>query len=608
MESKTLYKLALVIAATLVVLGALLAAFHFAYANRVGPRVSIGGVRVGGMTRAEVETLLENTLGRYFEEGLPFTYEDRRVFLDPVYQDDNNIELSHEILYADLDSLVDFAYSVDKGRGFFLNLKDKAFLLAFGKNIRPPFSLDRPALRRALEAEFMEFESPASDATLAYSADQRKFFLQKEQLGHVLDYGAAMDGFERDFLSLRYGGHDISLIPDLPQKKRSDLLPVLDEANALIGQLPVVFESGEDSWEANADEFGNWVVSRPKKKGVALDVDDAAAEEFFVKIREEVDVAPTEAKFEISGTKVAEFQASAPGREVDVKAALQALRGSLRKGELLPVELSFIETLPQVTNENVNDLGIRELLGTGHSNFAGSPSNRRHNIAVGSSSVNGTLVAPGEEFSLIAVLGEIEAETGYLPELVIKGNETIPEYGGGLCQVGTTSFRAAMESGLPITERRNHSYNVSYYLENGLPGTDATIYPPHPDLSFLNDTAHHVLLQTRIEGNDLYYEIWGTRDGRTSSRTAPEVWGRTAPPPTKLIETTDLEVGEKKCTERAHAGIKASFTYTIKYPDEEDPVEKVFNSNYRPWQEVCLIGVEELSEDSDEEAEEEILE
>jgi hypothetical protein len=79
----------------------------------------------------------------------------------------------------------------------------------------------------------------------------------------------------------------------------------------------------------------------------------------------------------------------------------------------------------------------------GTSNFKGSPVNRRHNIAVGAASVNGTLIAPGEEFSLLKTLGDIDAAAGYKPELVIKGGKTLPEFGGGLCQIGTTAFRAA---------------------------------------------------------------------------------------------------------------------------------------------------------------------
>ena len=240
-----------------------------------------------------------------------------------------------------------------------------------------------------------------------------------------------------------------------------------------------------------------------------------------------------------------------------------------------------------------NDLGIFELIGTGHSNFAGSPANRRHNIRTGASKLHGLVIKPGEEFSLVGALGAVDGSTGYLQELVIKDNKTIPEYGGGLCQIATTMFRAALSTGLPITERRNHSYRVSYYEPAG---TDATIYTPRPDLKFKNDTGNNILIQARFEGaNDIYFDMWGKSDGRTATTTYPVIYNIVKPGPTQIIETTDLKPGEKKCTEKAHSGADAYFDYTVVYnqgKENENKVETRFSSKYVPWREVCLVGVE----------------
>ena len=256
----------------------------------------------------------------------------------------------------------------------------------------------------------------------------------------------------------------------------------------------------------------------------------------------------------------------------------------------------------KINNETINDLGIKEIIGTGHSSFRGSPKNRRHNIRTGAEAVNGTLIKPGEEFSLIKTLGEINKETGYLPELVIKDNKTIPEYGGGLCQIGTTLFRATIASGLPVTQRRNHSYRVSYYEPAG---TDATIYDPWPDYRFINDTKKHILIQYRIEGDDLYFDFWGTKDGRIATSTYPTIYNITRPEAEKIIETLDLKPGEKKCTEHAHNGADAYFDYKVEYSKNNPPLDKEdekdliretrFKSHYSPWREVCLLGVEKLS-------------
>ena len=152
-------------------------------------------------------------------------------------------------------------------------------------------------------------------------------------------------------------------------------------------------------------------------------------------------------------------------------------------------------------------------------------------------------------------------------------------------------FRAALAAGLPITMRRNHSYRVGYYEPAG---TDATIYDPWPDLRFINDTADYILIQSKIDGDNLSFEFWGTGDGRMAERTEPTIYNIVKPGPAKIIETTDLKPGEKKCAERAHNGADAYFDYKVTYAGGEIK-ENRFSSHYVPWQEVCLLGVEKLS-------------
>ena len=130
---------------------------------------------------------------------------------------------------------------------------------------------------------------------------------------------------------------------------------------------------------------------------------------------------------------------------------------------------------------------------------------------------------PNEEFSFNDYLGAVDASNGYLPELVIKDDVTTPEYGGGICQVSTTAFRAAMRSGMKITGRRNHSYPVSYY---GTPGFDATVYKPSPNLTFVNDTGYPVYLDTKIFGTRLIFDVWGKSDGRQVTINGPFVTAR----------------------------------------------------------------------------------
>ena len=158
--------------------------------------------------------------------------------------------------------------------------------------------------------------------------------------------------------------------------------------------------------------------------------------------------------------------------------------------------------------------------------------------------------------------------TGYLPELVIKGDRTVPEFGGGLCQVSTTLFRAVMDSGLPVTARRNHSYRVSYYEKDGNgkvigPGLDATIYEPDVDFKFKNDMSTPVLIIGYVIGDKVTFELYGTKDGRTSKIDGPKKLTETAPGEPVYIETTDLAPGVIKQVETPHPGGSAVATYTI---------------------------------------------
>ncbi|MBP9727746.1 MAG: VanW family protein [Candidatus Moranbacteria bacterium] len=202
---------------------------------------------------------------------------------------------------------------------------------------------------------------------------------------------------------------------------------------------------------------------------------------------------------------------------------LRTLLEENRSGLSVPITLPTEISQPKIVSADRERLGLKELIGQGTSNFAGSPKNRIFNIKRALEQYENVLIAPGEEFSFVDYLGEVDGEHGYLPELVIKYNKTEPEFGGGICQVSSTVFRAAIYSGLKITERRNHAYAVSYYKPIGM---DATIYIPKPDLKFTNNTPGYILMQSHIEGYNLTFRFFGTKDGRTVTIDGPHVLER----------------------------------------------------------------------------------
>jgi hypothetical protein len=202
------------------------------------------------------------------------------------------------------------------------------------------------------------------------------------------------------------------------------------------------------------------------------------------------------------------------------------------------------------------------------------------------------VIAPGEEFSFTTRLGSVDAASGYLPELVIADDETRPEYGGGLCQVSTTMYRAALNAGFPITDRSPHQYRVSYYEPAG---QDATIYVPNPDLKFINDTKNYVMIEAVIDGSILTFNFYGTKDGREVTVTEPEIYNITSPPSPIYIYTSSLAPGEKWQVDTAHYGADSTFYRYIKYSNGEKKEEEFF-SRYQAWPAKFKVGEGEVKE------------
>ncbi len=306
---------------------------------------------------------------------------------------------------------------------------------------------------------------------------------------------------------------------------------------------------------------------------------------------------PVDAVFKFERGQVLEFQPAKNGLTLDVNKLAQEITSTLADLENsdkthLSAKLSYQSLPPKIKNSDVNDLGIVELLGSGTSTFKHSSNTRNVNIVKGASIVNRILVAPGDTFSFVKSLGPVTIEAGYTKAYIIRQGRTELDVGGGICQVSTTLFRAMLNSGLDITERKAHAYRVSYYEEDSEPGFDATVFIPNPDLKFVNDTGHYLLIQSLvdIDNRRLTYEIYGTSDGRKTTINNYRQWGYAPPPPTVWIDDPTLPVGKVIKDETAVPGLKTSFDWTVTTADGRPLHQKTFTSNFVPWAAVYRRG------------------
>lgn len=246
---------------------------------------------------------------------------------------------------------------------------------------------------------------------------------------------------------------------------------------------------------------------------------------------------------------------------------------------------------PEIKLSDINEYGIEEFIAEGKSDYTHSIPERIHNLTLAASKFNGVLIPKGAIFSFNKTVGDISSLTGYKPAYIIKEGKTILGDGGGVCQVSTTLFRAALNAGLPIIERNTHAYRVGYYENDSQPGFDATVFAPTVDLKIKNDTPSYILIETEIdiENNLLFFKFYGKKDDRRVEISKATVYDVVPPLEPKYQDDPTLKKGVTKQVDFAAGGAKAIFSYKV-FRNNKLMIDEKFFSNYRPWAAVYLVG------------------
>ncbi len=203
---------------------------------------------------------------------------------------------------------------------------------------------------------------------------------------------------------------------------------------------------------------------------------------------------------------------------LDLKTHLQQDMSGEGESTVISYTAQAITTEPSVPVGAYDNLN-HDVLGTFTTEFNGADVDRTENLRLSSSKLNGTVVLPGQEVSLLSVLAPFTYEEGYRDAGTIIGNENTNDIAGGVCQLATTLYDALLYSEVEITYRRNHSH-VSNYVEYSM---DAMIHPSGNDFKFRNNLEHPIYIESGIrntgkEGSTITVTIYGT-EYRPSNRT-----------------------------------------------------------------------------------------
>ena len=204
-----------------------------------------------------------------------------------------------------------------------------------------------------------------------------------------------------------------------------------------------------------------------------------------------------------------QYVPAAQGKTIDTAALSASL---LKAGTSATDVAGRTVTLPMVVAEPTvktpqNEWGISEAIGEFATPYNAGDAPRTQNLTRGAELVNGTVVKPGEVFSLEKTLGEVDYEHGFADAGVISNGQHVDSLGGGLSQVATTVFNAGFEAGMDDTEHHAHQY----YFDRYPAGREATLWTGKLDVKFTNSTSNSVLVQAWLDGEQIHVRMWSTK-------------------------------------------------------------------------------------------------
>lgn len=557
-----------------------LAGFEWAYRERVYPGVQALGVPLGGMTPAVARSALQDAAAHYAPPALFLRYEDR-VWSLPV---------SDWGAQVDVEALAQQAYLVGRTGTLLQNLLVQAHAFRQGWHLDPAFRVQPGQIEATLAALTADLNRPAVEARLSFDALQ--VVAIPAQPGRQVDLAATTQAVLARLALGQPGVIDVVVREVLPAT--ADLREGETAIRRLLNRTIVLTDpGGEFQFALDPGTLAGLVEWTPDPNavgGMRTVIRREALEALVGEWAAQVARPPLDARldFDPQTGRVIVLSPAVVGYALDTEATVAAVLQALENGEtqvVLPVEV----LAPTVPSDNLERLGIKELVAEGSTSFAGSSADRVKNIEVAAAKLVGVVIPPGGVFSFNEHVGDVTAANGFEDALVIAGDTTAVGIGGGVCQVSTTVFRAAWFGGFPILERWNHGYVVRWY---GAPGLDATIYTPTVDFKFRNTTGHYLLIKPIVDTKRglLTFRFYGTKPGWRVETSEPVYSNRRPPPPPLYIEDPSLPPGKVVQFDWAVEGLEAVARRRVLAADGTVLSNDVLRSRYQPWQAKYRFG------------------
>lgn len=265
--------------------------------------------------------------------------------------------------------------------------------------------------------------------------------------------------------------------------------------------------------------------------------------------------------------------------------ALEAAYAATAEGECFTFSVTVEQ--PEVTRELLEKCLFRDLLST-YTTHAPGPAGRRTNVRLAAEYCTGAILNAGDVFDYTTALGSISAARGFQPASGYVNGKTVDVTGGGVCQVSSTIYAAALYADLEIVERSNHGFASSY-----IPlGMDATVASYGPQFRFRNDTLYPILVEAVYDSttNDITVNIYGTKTDDHYVVILSEILSQTEYA-VEYVETDELPAGTQQVDQTPYTGYDVK-TYRCVYSGDGTLLSSKLEarSRYKARNKIILVG------------------
>lgn len=554
-------------------------AFRMAYADEIYPGIHVGGVDLGGLTRGEATAALQAKADEITNQRAYFDGFDQHWA--PT--------LAELGVTADLQGSLDQAMGIGREDSSRERLGSAVSSLSGSRDLPLILSIDPDKLEAWSMSVDRDLDLIPHDAAL--TVVDGKVEITNESNGTIVDRSAVQASLLTSLQTMQAPTESLPTVDKLPSVHVDDLRPA-EAAITTALSSPVQVTYGSQSWTIDPADFGQFLHTRvdPARSGaqaVAVSVDtDGLASWLRDQFAGSVDSDPVNAKVAWDGKKLRAIEDSTNGAKLRPQAMAEMVSASFL-GNHEPVEIPVTVLKPEVDGSNLDALGITTKLGVGSSNFDGSDDARATNIEVGAQLLNGTLIPPHGTFSFNHSIGVIGPELGFVEGQVIDGEKIGRDYGGGICQVSTTVFRAAFFAGMPIVEGWPHRWRLGFYeIDDWTPGLDASIMQPEGDpfgggdFRFENPSDSWMLVESYVDYPRVFVIIYGADLGYTVDVSDP-VNGQTYSPlsATEVVDPA-LPAGTIIQSEWAAPGLDIAYYRTVYDRDGNTVLSDDWETNF----------------------------